>query len=107
MGKPFLGYAGGLLRMEEVPLAELAERFGSARLAFLPDQLVPVERKKTPAATGKAPALRFRGLGSLGSAHGDGFRRIELQCRAAGNEFLSPFQQFAPPGGQFPRLVED
>ena len=29
MEKPFLDYAGGMLRMEEVPLAELAERLGS------------------------------------------------------------------------------
>ncbi len=29
MEKPFLDYAGGVLRMEEVPLAELAERVGS------------------------------------------------------------------------------
>lgn len=29
MGKPFLDYAGGVLRMEEVPLAELGERLGS------------------------------------------------------------------------------
>ncbi len=29
MGKPFLDYADGVLRMEQVPLAELAERLGS------------------------------------------------------------------------------
>lgn len=61
MEKPFLDYAGGVLRMEEVPLAELAERLGS------PFFLISASRLRTNyqalerglAAAGPGTVLRY------------------------------------------------
>src|SRR4051794_10564581 len=80
MEKPFLDYAGGVLRMEEVPLAELAGRLGS------PFFLISASRLRSNyqalarglAAAGPGTVLRYcaktnrepavlRALGALGS----------------------------------------
>lgn len=61
MGKPFLDYAGGVLRMEEVPLAELAERLGSPFFMISASRLQANYRalERGLAAAGPGTILRY------------------------------------------------